>query len=326
MAPKGSSGHRVAARLLAAALCATASHVCAGATTIELHEHVRVERAFVQLGDVARVRSTDHAAVDRVRAVELGPAPFVGERAVLERSVLAAYVNRRLGGGITWTGPPRVAIERAVRYIDAEGLRESVERALRQWLDALALSRYEVRVAEPNRTLEVPAGTLTHSVKPWAASQSPFGTFVVWVEVRVDQRLSRLVPLQVTLRSWAPRWIAVRKVVAADAAAADAFERREVELVAENWRAPDVLPARARLARDVAAGQMLDWAALMPAVEVARGEAVSARLEHGAVAIEARATALQDGSRGQRVFIRIDGATAPAAAKVVGPAAVRIAE
>jgi flagella basal body P-ring formation protein FlgA len=229
---------------------------------------------------------------------------------------------------------PRVASESPAQprqRVEAAALQAQASRGLSDWLARQPVSRFEVSPASPVADVDVPAGPWSLSTRPLAAGQAPVGRTIVWVEVRVADRvekrvLEKRVPVVMMVRSFAPRWQARIDLPARAAVGPEGFERQEVELSLPYLPAPADLPMGARLTRALAKGQVLQAAHLEQAIEVTRGDLVDAHVRRGLVNVQTRGEALQDGRQGQRVQVRITGATGPVQALVVGPGAVQANE
>ncbi len=230
-------------------------------------------------------------------------------------------------------GAPAVAAGTAVepqaqarQRVEGAALQAEAARAVSGWLTRQPVSRFEVATASPVPDLDVPAGTWSLSARPLAAGQAPVGRVIVWVDVQVDGRLERRVPVVVAVRSFAPRWQARTDLPARAAIGPDVFERQEIELSLPSVAAPAELPVGKRLSRAVAAGQLLQPSHLEQATEVTRGDMVEAHVRRGLVSVQTRGEALQDGRSGQRIQVRITGASGPVLAQVVGPGTVQVNE
>lgn len=210
--------------------------------------------------------------------------------------------------------------------IEAGALQAEAMRAVSGWLKAQPVSRFEIAPAAPLADLRVPGGPWTLSARPLAAALPPVGRVIAWVEVSVGGRIERRVPVAIDIHSFAQRWHARADLPARAPVAADAFELREAELSTPYQPSPSDLPPGMRLSRPLAAGQPLQSTHMEPAVEVTRGDIVSAYVRRGMVSVQSRAEALQDGRSGQRVQVRIAGATGPVQALVTGPGTVEVNE
>jgi len=302
----------------------------ASPVTIELLAEAQAGAAEVRLRDVARVHAGSPQAARHWEAVVLGPAPALGQPVSVPRARLAAHLERharRTGEAVPqWSGADTVVLVREPQHIEAAVLQSEAMRALNEWLKQQPVSRFELAVASPLAGADVPAGAWSVAARPLAASQPPVGRVTVWVEVRVADRIERRVPVAIKVRAFAPRWHARSDLPARTAVGPESFELGETELSVPYTPAPRELPAGMRLSRALAAGQPLLSAHVEPAAEVTRGDIVAAQVRRGLVSVHTRGEALQDGRSGQRVQVRIAGATGPVQAQVIGPGTVQVNE
>jgi flagella basal body P-ring formation protein FlgA len=214
----------------------------------------------------------------------------------------------------------------ARQRVEGAALQAEAVRAISAWMAQQPVSRFEVSAGLPMTDVDVPAGPWSLSARPLAPGQVPVGRIIVWVDVQVVDRLERRVPVVVTVRSFAPRWQARTDLPARAAIGSDLFERQEIELSLPSAAAPVELPAGKRLSRSMVAGQVLQPAHIEQATEVTRGDMVEAHVRRGLVSVQTRGEALQDGRSGQRIQVRIAGASGPVLAQVVGPGTVQVNE
>ena len=210
--------------------------------------------------------------------------------------------------------------------VEAAALQAHASQAVSGWLARQPISRFEVSPVSPMAGVDVPAGPWSLSARALADGQAPVGRIIVWVDVRVADRVERRVPVVMMVWSFAPRWQARTDLPARAAVGPDGFERQEVELSVPYLPAPAKLPTGMRLTRALAAGQLLLATHVEQAIEVTRGDVVVAHMRRGLVSVQTRGEALQDGRSGQRVQVRIAGATGPVPALVVGPGALQVNE
>lgn len=322
---------RLLGRALASwAMAAGTAGAAASPVTIELLAEARAAAADVRLRDVARIHAASPQAALLWEAVVLGPAPAVGLPVSLPRERLAAHLERharRTGQALPrWSGAETVVLTREQQSIPGTALRSEAVRAVGAWLKQQPVSRFELESGSPLADVDVPAGTWTLAARPLAAAQPPVGRITVWVEVSVDQRIERRVPVAIKVRAFGPRWQARTDLSARTPVGLESFELTESELTVPYLPAVRKLPAGMRLARALAAGQPLLAAHIEQATEVTRGDIVAAHLRRGLVSVHTRGEALQDGRNGQQVRVRIAGSTGPVRALVTGPGTVQVSE
>lgn len=316
---------------LAAALGLAGAAVARAEIVVTLHEAAVVHGPRVVLRDVASIGTARRQLSERIESIDLGPAPIAHERVVLRQDVLAAHVARQLqsqgGLPIRWTGAASVTLQRGMQALPTEQLQAAADSALRAWLASQPVTRYEIEPLATPPASQVPSGALQLSVRPLPAGQAPAGHITLWVEVRVDDRLVRQLPVVMKVRSYASRWLARVDLPARSPVDAGSFEQRE-EVLALPYRPTllDLPPASARLVRPIRAGQALEAADVGGLVDVMRGDPVTVSIYRGLVSVQARAEALRDGRSGQSIPVRIAGATAAVMAQVTGPGRVQVNE
>ena len=95
---------RVIATVASLLACAAA---VAAPVDVELRPRISARDRQVVLGDVAYLRTTDLASMQRLVSLPLGPAPRAGRDAVLDRATLQRWIRLRLGfaaGELRWAG------------------------------------------------------------------------------------------------------------------------------------------------------------------------------------------------------------------------------
>lgn len=179
----------LAGGMLAAA--AAAAVVAAPAVSIELRPEVRVGAGAVTLGDVARLESTDLGLMRQLVDLPVGRSPLPGHSVVLERAGVAAWVRRQLGlppERIEWRGPSAARITAGSQLLRGEAIVAAAREALPAAGDLQAVPR----------DLELPDGQLRLQPRPFGPLRQ---RTTVWVDVRVDERLMRSVPVAFQVES-----------------------------------------------------------------------------------------------------------------------------
>lgn len=294
---------------------------------VQLHAHAVAGGAQVSLRDVADLRGVSEALVERLGALSLGPAPLVGERVQLTREQVAGYATRHWRAqalAVQWTGEHTVVIERGQQQVLAADMDAAARSALADWLTK-RVDRFEIgpmlsTVAE----VSVPAGALTLTVRQLGSQVVPVGRVTVWLELRVDDRLARLVPVVLQVQSFSRAWIARLDLAANSLIEHDYFEQRELALRLPYREVATALPGQARLSRGLRAGEALTTADMVALRAVNRGDMVAAQMRRGAVTVRTQGEALQDGQTGQRVLVRLSAAAAPVLAQVLEPGLVEV--
>lgn len=262
-------------------------------------EPVRIElvgcsgacREPLRLGDVAHIETADLAAIRTLVGVPLGAGLRSGS-ASWGRSELAGHLARATGidpRRIAWSGRESLAAPAMAQGLAAHDVERAAGLALRDWLEARGL-RGRVAAA-PLQDPRLPPGTSSADLRPRITATHPAGRMVVWVDAWHDGAFIRTLAVSFDVEVYGGP--AGRATLAAPAA---------------RIGAPTTSPAAAA-----------------PPVEptlVARGEWVDLRYAVGGLRLATRAEALEAGRAGERVRVRLTGATQPVAARVVAPGEV----
>jgi len=302
-----------------------------GQVQIELRAQVTAREQDVRLGDVANIYTRDLQTIQRLSALSLGQAPRAGSEAVVRREVIARWVRNQLGIGrdqVVWSGPEETHVRRLAQDIPATRIEQAAKTALNDWLQQRA-SRYGAEVLSLPADLKLPAGQVELKARPLTANAEPTPRMVVWMDVLVEGRFVRAVPVSFNVEAYRDAWVAPVGVARGVTLTPGLVEKREVDITGRSVAA---LPAKGAQLADVAAGwtttkalkegEPLTARNAAPAPLVARGEWVALHLKSGLVQLEGRAQALQDGELGQVVQVRSSNGASPVAARIVAPGKV----
>lgn len=182
--------------LLVLATLATCPSLRAASVAIELRPEVRVGAGSVTLGDVARLSSTDLALMRLLVDLPVGRAPAAGEAAVLQRTALAGWLRRKAGlddGQVLWSGAEVSRVSVVHRTVTGDAVAAAAGSALRSWLQEQGQAT-DVQVSLPPRDIDVPEGRLALRARPVAGTPLRH-RMIVWVDVLVDERFVRGVPV-----------------------------------------------------------------------------------------------------------------------------------
>ncbi|HVZ46129.1 MAG TPA: flagellar basal body P-ring formation chaperone FlgA [Ramlibacter sp.] len=304
---------------LACALAAHARDLRPGEVEIDLHARVEPQNRQVLLGDVAFVRTTELGIAQRLVTLPLGDAPLAGGEAVLDRDALAAWIRTRLGVSPTqlvWAGAQRAVVRGAVQKLASVRVEEKARAALLEWLAPIT-SRAAVESTGMREDLALPPGRIELAARPFAAGTQPVPRMTVWIDVSVDGAFVRTIPVTFMVDAWREGWVATEALGAGAAIGGPLVQQREVRSPAGGAAPVSAASTALRTVRPLKAGEVLTTANTKPATAVARGDWVSLRFAAGALHLESRAEALQDGDVGQIVRVRLAGAPGPVEARIV---------
>jgi flagella basal body P-ring formation protein FlgA len=318
-----------AAHVLAAcAIAGLASAAVAGevAAEVSLQQAVALSKPQVLLGDVATVRGTDLEVVRRLVFLPLGQLPASG-LAQLTRETIERWAAQQMGPAaarVSWGGADRVSIAMQSTVVQGLELERVARRSLEDWL-ALGTSRSHVEVVDLPPDLTVPAGTVEVRARPLPARQPASGRQTVWVDLAVDGRHARAVPVTFMVQAFRDEWVTRSAVARGASLQPGELERNEVPISPQSAPSPALSAAAPlRALRNLPAGSVVGQGDTEVVAPVTRGEQVTVVASGTGVLLESQGEALQDGRLGQTVRVRARGATEPVMARVVGKARVEV--
>jgi len=313
---------------LAAFALAAAVQAQAQQASVRLRAHADAAGVRATLGQLADIEGADAALVRRLASTEVALAPRVGQVQSLRRDAIARRVelaHPALRGKLAWQGADAVELRTAGEPIDAQTLRALAERTLVEALAARGL-RAEVQPSGEPTELRLPAGTRRLSAR--LAEQGALSRrMCVWVDVELDGRGYRSVPVWFAVKAYREVLVAAEPLRAGDALHAGQLRTESFD-VATLTSAP--LPVKGgspnglRLRRPVAAGQPLTAAAVEARPAVLRDAPVQVQVTLGAVSLQTAGIALADARLGETVKARNPASNESFGAIVVAESAVRV--
>lgn len=299
----------VALLAVAAGGPAPASAASGGAAPVRiaLRPTAEVVGPDVTLGDVAVLTTRDLETLRQLMALSVGRGERGGTLR-LERDRLAPVVQARAGVGIgqvEWVGAAASVVRLAGREVSGEAIAREAETALRAALDGVRIERRQIP-----RPVHAPAGRLVLRTRGVAAATVMPRRLSVWVDVRVDGRLVRSVPVGFALGPGASA-----------ASARGAPTPRREPAVDRRPPAPEIDDAPAPVAASPSSAPP-PHATNLPLV--ARGTWAVLRAGQGAVVLESRAEVLEDGRSGEAVRVRLPNASSTILARVTGPGTLEV--
>lgn len=330
-------------RILLAAL-SFACCMAAGAAGVHLNfpERVQMQKTTVLLGDVVEIEGEDLPMVLRLRQIPLGQSPRVDAPVQLTRADVTRWIHSRMGAladPLLWRGPQTTEISVRAGTADVQRVSNVAEQTLKTWLagfSAQAATQPSPRIVATRQTLEhdvaLPLGDYTYKARPIPVGAVPQRIMDVWVEVHGGGRFLQAIPVRFLISMFRQAWVAKEKVNGGSHLAMDLYELKEVDVLSAPKLA-DVRPASdpvlaeakgVRAKRNLEAGEILTYANTESSPTIARGEMATLRTSAGAVLLEGRGQALEDGVVGQLVHFSSNGATSRIAARISGPGVAEI--
>jgi flagellar basal body P-ring formation protein FlgA len=304
-----------------------------GTVRIELRANFVARDAGVRLGDVANLYTRDLPTIQRLSALPLGRAPLAGTEAVLRRDVVARWVRSRLGidaDRIAWGAVEETHVRTLDQHLAASRIEQAAANALRNWLGQRA-SRYEIDTLPLGQDVKLPAGEVELKAHPLEANLAPQSRMVVWMDVLVEGRFVRTVPVSFAVAAYRDAWVAPAPIAKGVPLEPGMMHRREVPITGRPLADPYTRGAPStggasgrRTTRAVKDGEPLTARNTAPVPAIARGDWVALHLKSGLVELERRAQALQDGELGQIVKVRAVNDATPVEVLVVAPGRVEV--
>lgn len=336
---------------------------------IELRQDAGVGQRDVTLGEVANLSSRSLPVLQRLMALPLGQLPRSGEAVALQRETVQRWIQLRLGlaaDQVAWSGPESSFVRLTTSEVPGESIADAARKELLAALSRSGL-RAQVELTQSPRDVRVPGGRLDFRVRAAAGWRSAAASAAtdpvvassgaalfakrqsVWVDLWVDDRFVRTVPVGFEVSVFAPGYVAAQDLAAGQTV--DLSHRDERQLIVRDveWSgrasppvrtAPlvdngaqasgaaqgDSSSARAalRLRRPVAAGSALTHADVDEAPAIVRGDYATLHAFQGAIELESRVEVLQDGIVGQPVRVKLPGASSAIVARVTAQGQVEV--
>lgn len=312
--------------LLGCALALAAVSACAeSVVSITLQPRAEVGSSAVTLGDIAQLSSPNLAVLERLISLPVGQAPRVGDSVLLTRASLQNWIKTRTrirAEQIEWRGTASTLVVSSPRELDSRALVHPAQQALSQWVAARA-TRYKVNPQDVH-AFAVPPGRVDLKVRPLGDTETVRSRMQVWVEVWVEGKFIRVVPVSFAVEAYGPGLVARAPAQPGQSLAPADFSTVEVSLlgwpVAKAASGEGAVRARTRLP----AGAVVAAHQIEPSPAVSRGGSARLLTVNGAVRVESKVDVLQDGATGQIVRVRLASGQGPVTARVIGDGVVEV--
>jgi flagella basal body P-ring formation protein FlgA len=297
--------------VLFAVAAALLAHAAAGAAPVvaNLRQQVSVDRAQVELGDVAQLEGAADARA-ALEHVVIGRAPRVGYVQRFTPAMLAAAIRKAgVQADIAWQGSPMVQVAATAQQVPGADITRAVMAALSA---TDPHGDFEFHIVHAPAAVEVPARAYSLRVRP--LDGKAFAPHIgVWVDVVVDGDVYRSVQVPVDVAQERAVLVAHADLRAGVAVGLDQFETARRNVVGAGQHVLDRLPdgARVRLARPMRAGDVLTADRLMAGDAVVSGDHVRVVARAGAAAVETDGVVVRGGASGQVVDVLTAHSTQP---------------
>jgi flagella basal body P-ring formation protein FlgA len=206
------------------------------------------------------------------------------------------------------------------REVTTQHLVDAAQIVLREALEP-RFSRVDLRAMDRVAALSVEEGVLSLVARPPAIGAVHRRMQVV-VDVQINGRTVRTVPVWFHVRAHAERWTATTNLPAGHTLSADDMRRAEIDVTSQPAASGSAQLQGMRLRRSIRAGDVLYTSSVAPQIWVRRQAPVVLELRQAAVQLESRGIALADGHSGQWVGVRLSSSPRIVHGRVIAPGRV----
>lgn len=298
-----------------------------GDVTIVVAERAVVAGSTYVLRDVAQVSAKDAEIKARLDALSVGVVPRMGYAQMVPRATIAQAVVKQwpeIAERIDWRGSEALVVRGAGVKYDSGRLVTVAREALLEQMSA-QYARVEVTAVGGPYEMHHSVGQVL--VTPRVSGPSPIRPRMrVWLDVSLDGRHYRSVPIWFAVKAYAPVQVAKRSMAARQRITSNDFrieERNVVGIRGVPVPTGEVLGS-AWLKRGIGAGEVLVDAAMESAPLIERGDDVSVKVVMGSIQIETNGIALANGRLGDTIKVENPGSREAFSGKVIGERAILI--
>jgi flagella basal body P-ring formation protein FlgA len=258
------------------------------------------------LGDIAEIQAADQVVAERLRALALGYAPYVGVVRELPRQRIAIAITAAgfPAGTVRIEAPPVALIRRAAQTVAPELVREAVERVTLTELRANGAVARLVRLDLPP-AIEAPAGEIEVRASIGGVRDffAPFSVAVeLWQAGRVVHRFSTTAQVE----AFAPVVVAARDLPANVRVRKEdlALEVRRLERPASLYLRDETRLRGTSVRRVVARGKAITTDLLVAEIVIRTGDAVRIMSQADRLQVVALGEARTAGRIGDRIQVK----------------------
>lgn len=306
------------------------NYATAGNAVVELRSQVSIKNEVVTLGDVAKLRSDDLMTIRRLSSVYLGRAPRLGQAVTLESEVIRRWVNSRLpdlARQLQWDGANQVLVRAPAQELSPELIGRAAQSHLQSWLVQRS-DRAEIRLLRLPKSLQVAEGEVEIKPHPFSQSMTLQKRMTVWLEVWMDQRFVRLLPVEFEVGAYKSAYV-LNQALAKDAPVIKS-ELVKTELDLTMAPRDTVLDEKViensalRFKQNMKKGETLTSKAIEVKPLASRGDWLTLIASTGSISVESKVEALQDGSLGQWIAVRSKDSKEVLKARVIAAGKVEV--
>ncbi|HHV62005.1 MAG TPA: flagellar basal body P-ring formation protein FlgA [Firmicutes bacterium] len=264
---------------------------------VTVKEEAQVAGAKILLGDIATISGAPAPVEDEIKRIEIGPAPIVGYKRTV--SLASVKIHMRQAGvdlsRVTFEGAGSTSVTARAMAITGE---ELVRVAVEYILSTMPWKRNEVSI-ECERTpdnLLTPLGEVRLEAERLPITQY-LGTTTVRVNVILDGKVYKSVPVVLRLNVVKEVVVATRTIIKGQVVTADAVTRELRQLSAlEMDPATDPAAVVGKVAaRTIREGTLITAGAVEEPPLIKRGDIIQIVVRLGGVTVTTAGEALEDG-------------------------------
>jgi flagella basal body P-ring formation protein FlgA len=293
-------------------------------STVLVRPECEIAGASIRISDISAVRSSNEETASTIRSAEIGPSPSPGRSRTIRRDDIIIAM-RRAGiddRSVNLLCPERISIARSAIKVTGQSIFEAAEsyaRTANTWIGII-----EIEPVRLPSDVDAPTGKLELSVKPGLRSIRR-GQNSVNVQILIDGQSYRTVTATLMIKELAPVLVATQAISKSTpiTMANAAIRQRDITTMSDDAMVNQFTPgvvASIPIGEDTVIRK--SWLT-QPSV-VHTGDEVLVTVESGAVRIADKGVAVQDGSIGQIVKIRLETSDREVRAAVTGPGAAKI--
>lgn len=291
-----------------------------GEVTAQLQPRIQVRSTPVLLSDLAKVSGPDETLNEKVRKLSFAKVPRLDGPISFSRREIERRIRQSVPAAdaqVSLQGADEVHVELKTQLLDRSELEAVARQQLDTLLQAHAQGAYSAIVDDDQQRYELPMGIVRLTAQPAFRSQLA-KRIAIWVDIYVDQRHVKTIPVPFRISVPGPVYRLKRAVSAGDIVTQKDVAVAQVDLAAlpsaawsanktsSGWKATRSLPVSAIVLRND----------LVARSAVSRGDVVRIILNSPGVVIERAGQALQDGEPGQVIDIVPEGASQRMKARV----------
>jgi flagella basal body P-ring formation protein FlgA len=258
------------------------------------------------IGDVAQVSGPNQIEVARLKVMGLGYGPRSSQPVRVSRVFLESLIRERSGSAplpLHWSGADEITLEARTMDIDGAMYIDAAKASLKRWL-ANRYAEFDVHSEGDYGVIAVPMGAVKFEGDVGAITRA-MARMKVNVDILIDSHKVASVPVWFQVAAFQQALLLNKDIPRCspigptDVSATRADVARELGTVLS-----DVAQLKAkRTSAPISAGSFVTAERLTAAPDVSKGEDVTVSIQYGAIVVQARAIAQDDGDRGD--WIRV---------------------